>query len=43
MATDFLNSGDWELGNAARKWAKEHGFGIMPSHKSSGVRWGSHQ
>ncbi len=39
MAEDFLNSTNSRLGEAARKWARDHGYGIT-TQPGSGIRWG---
>jgi HEAT repeat protein len=44
IAMDFLNSGNIELSNAARKWAKAHGYRISGfGGGKSGPRWGQSQ
>jgi len=42
MATDFLNSGNSQLEEAARKWAKNQGYVISPGigPGGSGPQWG---
>jgi len=42
MATDFLNSGNSQLEEAARKWAKNQGYVISPDigPGGSGPQWG---
>lgn len=39
MAQDFLNCGNSQLKQAARAWATEHGYTIIPG-SPSGPRWG---
>ncbi|MBU1262645.1 HEAT repeat domain-containing protein [bacterium] len=39
MATDFSNCGNSQLKEAARAWAKKHGYTIKPG--GSGPQWGS--
>ncbi len=41
MAVDFLNCGQLQLDDAARRWAKSHGYEIMSRFGGSGTpRWG---
>jgi HEAT repeat protein len=41
MADDFLNSGNENLAEAARRWARSHGFSIAPVGETRSVQWGS--
>ena len=41
MAEAFLNSGNFELEPAARRWASEHGYRIASRPKGSSIQWGS--
>jgi hypothetical protein len=40
MTTDFANSGRSRLGDAARKWASDHGYSMVPagSRQTGAVR-----
>jgi hypothetical protein len=41
MAEVFLNCGNWALNEAARKWANDNKYIIIPSSKESeGAIWG---
>lgn len=42
MAIDFLNSGNWQLENAAREWAEKHGYSITntPATSFGNPKWG---
>jgi hypothetical protein len=41
MAEAYLNCGNTHLKNAAQKWAKDHGYVIIPREGSPSVTWGS--
>ena len=43
MAEDFLNCGNIQLEEAARKWAKENGYQITALPGETSLRWGSGQ
>jgi hypothetical protein len=43
MAEVFLNAGHPRLEQAARDWARRHGYQIVPGSTSGGPRWGQHK
>jgi len=41
MAEDYLNCGNPDLEDAARAWAKKHGYNVVTQPGGGAVQWGS--